>query len=45
MGVYFGFPPVAQPGCSVLASQRVAIYLPIEGDLSHDSYLPSSLAT
>lgn len=44
MGDYFGYPTVAQPGCSLSASQWAAIYLRIGADLSHDSYLPYSLA-
>lgn len=42
MGNYFGYPAVAQPGCSVSAGQQATIYLPIKTGLCYDSNLPYS---
>lgn len=42
VGNYFGYPPVAQPGCSVSAGQQATTYLPVGAGLSYDSNLPYS---
>lgn len=42
IGNYFGYPSVAQPGCSVSADQQATTYLPVGAGLSYDSNLPCS---